>query len=138
MSYSLSDLTSGDRTICVSSFQALSMHTPKAGAGQRAWENSRRAPWSILPTLGSVLSSCCLRALTEGCETCGSELSSWLSYGVLFQLPNLVKLHSSEISRYGCTVEASLNLTSEFFVVKDLLCCVAHTWRVSSRNVAPS
>lgn len=55
-----------------------------------------------------------------------------------FQSPNLVKLHSSEIPRYGCTLEASLSLTSEFFVVKDPLCCVAHTWWVSSRDMAPS
>ena len=48
-----------------------------------------------------------------------SYLCGWaLVLFALFKSPNLVKLHSFEISIYDCTVEACL--TSKFFVVKDI------------------
>lgn len=91
----------------------------KAWAGDCVWEDSGRVALSTLLALAAVLRTCCLHALTEGCETCGRELSLWQGYGTFFFA--LMAIFSEtvifEVPIYSCAAKSCL--TSKFFGLED-------------------
>lgn len=96
-----------------------SLSVYKTGAGDCVWEDSGRVALSMLLALAAVLRTCCLHALTEGCETCGRELSLWQGYGTFFFA--LMAIFSEtvtfEVPIHSCAAKSCL--TSKFFGLED-------------------